>query len=654
MVDIKPARNVKILNKNRRTLDRIGPNEPKSLGARFLRVRHRLFGVILCVSVFVSASVLLDSGLIPRWGQWYSLDLTLRQQSCSLLCGRLNLSESVAAAEHDQVWDNGRLQQVWGLGVPVWRIPFELSMRLLSALFRGLDEEAKYSVHPDRIAFGVAVAIVVFFVLLTFTVTQEGRDLYAWERHLYEYCEKITAVLLLALFPPFLTLLHQRFGVYQEVQAYSYLTGIILLAGTILFVRNPRFWLFVLVATGGGFAAFVRPTAGVFGIAALVVMLVRSLGIGWPWWRFAVGVSLFVVGWLMLYFTNWLRFGSGMEFGHSLNLNHIPTMRFAGRFGAPYSSEPFLSALRELASLLFMSEGYISETLRWRRVSFTSYNLTYAFPLIMVSIWFLIRCRRMLCVRKFKFGEKEVLAFWCIFCTASLFAFYLRFPFMNSRYLLDFAPGFAGGVLVFVYLLRDWGVSRFGKRFQFILFSGVLFWWGFHLIFVLEGTRASIRNTAITHENLIQRMELPHRSYRNFPEYYETGMPFQEYQNQFNGSGWDSSSGKTWASIALFVEDPEFLELTVAPEVQSVLSQKDYEIIQAKVALEFLEMESMTPTDDGMVLRFSGPKRTRYQDGIQVAFVAFMTVEELHEGTSRFRLLRVRWRHASLDTESRI
>jgi hypothetical protein len=602
-------------------------------------------------STVLSAAVFVGSGLIYDLEGLYSRDLALRQQAESLFAGRLGLSESVGDVSHDHVWDNGRVQQVWGLGVPAWRVPFEAAARFPSFDRSGSGDNSGGVVFPDRIAFGVAHVLVVIMVMVAFTGTTARRDLRVWLRYVLEEREKAAALFLLALFPPFMTLLNSgRFSVYSEVQAYSYLVGVGLLAGTMLFVRNPRFRMFLAIAAVGGLAAFVRPTAGIFGVVALVVLLIRALSLGWSWWRMGTGVGLFLAGGVLLYLTNWLRFGAGFEFGHNLNLNELYTMRFAGRFEAPYRSEPILSAARELGSLLFYEEGYRSDTLRWRQITFAIYNLTYLLPLIAVAAWFADRCRRIIANRKVTFGETDVLAFWFVTCTFPLLLFYLRFPFMNSRYLLDFAPGFAAGMLAFVYILRDWGVPRLGRRFRTFLLAGIVAWWGYQVIFVSDIGRGTIRNPAITREAVIERMERAPWVYSETPAYYETGMRFLEYFNSHNGSGWDSYSGNTRASLALFVEDPEFLELTVAPIDGVTLSLEDYEIIRAKVALEFLELESMTPTEEGMVLRFSGPKRKRYQSGIQVVFIGFMTAEELHEGWSRFRLLRVEWNHASLDS----
>ncbi len=610
-----------------------------------------LYCYVIYISLVLAASLVVISGLITGWGEAYSSHLALRYQSEGLMEGRLALADSVGAVEHDQVWDNGNIQQVWGLGSGAWRVPFEAGTRLVSFVISGSGE----AYFPDRIAFGVALTLVVFLAVVALMGSIRQKNLLCWIECLARERERTAALFILVLFPPFITLLCQgRFSVYSEVQAYSYLTGIGLLSGTLVFVRSPRLWMFLVIATFAGLTAFVRPTAGIYGLVTIMVLVIKTSELGWSWWKAGAGIILFIGGGLLLYVTNWIRFGAGFEFGHNLNLNNLYTMRFAGRFEAPYSSEPLLSAARELGSLLFFEDAYRSETFRWRQIYFPSYNVSYLIPLVVVVLWFVTRCRLMFRRRTVRSGEIEILALWCIGCTVPLFLFYLRFPFMNSRYLLDFAPGFAGGMLAFVYILRDLGVPRFGSWFRTVLLTGVVLWWGYQVIFVSEIGRGTVSGPPITREQMLVRMDRPPPEYGDMPEFYEVGTPPVNRVAQHNGSGWDSHSGDTRASIALFVEDPDFLELTVAPMRGVELPPEDYEVIRAKVALEFLELESMTPTEEGMILRFSGPERKRYQSGIQVVFIGLMTAEELHEGWSRFRLLRVRWREPSTDSKLQI
>ena len=92
--------------------------------------------------------------------------------------------------------------------------------------------------------------------------------------------------------------------------------------------------------------------------------------------------------------------------------------------------------------------------------------------------------------------------------------------------------------------------------------------------------------------------------------------------------------------ITSWNHDPKFLELNVSPSDHSQLQP---EIIRAKIQTEFLKRESIEKTDQGWKIRFHGPERTDYQKGVQTAFFAFTTKENLDATNAPFRLTSVRW-----------
>ena len=85
----------------------------------------------LWYGAFAFAAVLLyATGLVPQWGLWYGPSPYYREQTEALLRGSLALHSTATAMTSDLAWHNGGVQQVWGLGVPVWRLPFELLAKL--------------------------------------------------------------------------------------------------------------------------------------------------------------------------------------------------------------------------------------------------------------------------------------------------------------------------------------------------------------------------------------------------------------------------------------------------------------------------------------------------------------------------------------------
>src|SRR4051812_15465365 len=80
----------------------------------------------------LSANLLVITGLIDDWGSWYSDNLAYRRQTDAILSGKLELDADPRAAGWDLAWSNNGVHQVWGLGVPFWRLPFEACARLFS------------------------------------------------------------------------------------------------------------------------------------------------------------------------------------------------------------------------------------------------------------------------------------------------------------------------------------------------------------------------------------------------------------------------------------------------------------------------------------------------------------------------------------------
>src|SRR4051812_5379895 len=87
----------------------------------------------------------------------YSSNGAYRAQVDAFLSGRLALSESPDALAHDLAWTPAGVQQVWGLGVPLWQTPFELAARVV-----GQDP------FPDRVAMVLWIALAWFVLLRAF------------------------------------------------------------------------------------------------------------------------------------------------------------------------------------------------------------------------------------------------------------------------------------------------------------------------------------------------------------------------------------------------------------------------------------------------------------------------------------------------------
>jgi hypothetical protein len=169
-------------------------------------------------------------------------------------------------------------------------------------------------------------------------------------------------------------------------------------------------------------------------------------------------------------------------------------------------------------------------------------------------------------------------------------------------------------------------------------------WWGYQVL-ASDTDPQSTHFRPITYAEMKANLERPKPPREPLPAAYETGMNLSQFGIRFNGVGWDTASGATKAAVAIFIRDPQRLEIEVAPAGESSLPESAYDCIQAKVGLEFLQRESSVATPTGRVLIFSRPRRKIYQTGVQVAFLGMIETHELSEGNSKFRLLRVRWRN---------
>ena len=276
----------------------------------------------------------------------------------------LGASKDPRALGYDMAWAEGGVQQVWGLGVPSWRLPFDLLAKLFG-----------YHAFPDRLVLAAAIALLIYALLRLLVVTSTFESA---RRYVERHPEALAGMLLLVLFPPFLTLCRTNFDVYEEAQAYAYLDrDRVVRSDALRSLRRPTFSRYLLLAAASGLAAFVRPTLFCYGLVSVVLAWGITQWQGWKQARSWAGPGVFCVGVALLLFTNSLRFGSGFEFGHSLNANVFFPMMYATRFENPVLDAPLSPKVAELFSYLFLvrehmacCDGYASDSFRGRRPLF--------------------------------------------------------------------------------------------------------------------------------------------------------------------------------------------------------------------------------------------------------------------------------------------
>jgi hypothetical protein len=522
------------------------------------------------------------------------------------LTGKLALSDSPTTLGFDMAWAEGGVQQVWGLGVPLWRLPFELFARLCGG-----------SAFPDRIALAIAVAITTYIVLRTFSAPIPTRDISEWLRRFSENPSRILIVVILPLFPPIVAICNGPFKVYEEPIVYGYYYSTVLFACTYSFAQRARVNLYLGLSLFAGLSGFVRPTLLAYGAATLCVTWLYACRAKWSWWKTLLGPAIFCFGGLLLFATNWKRFGSGFEFGHRLNMTSQDMMHFS-RFGAPFDTEPLYSAVLEIVGALFMvnrlnsseevyHQGLVvwqSHTPRWRHLYHTTFDVSY-----LLSI---LSCWSCAAYRSLRLGRGQsvlrdvdlmVPAVWSLISLFLLVTFYGHYFALASRYMIDFAPGIGVGIVGCLLEFGKWRPTRGASRIVYGLFlSAAAIWWAYevstqeHDPFFPAATVVS-KTQALEFSNIAPRAVA-------LPSHYAARERTPRGNILVNLMGWNQVSGETESVVVLFVKDLRKLRLEVAAVNNEYLAYEQYRAILAKVGLEFLELESCDRTNAGYLLTF--------------------------------------------------
>lgn len=596
--------------------------------------------------------------------RWYSAEPVLRWQTDAFFHGRTALSPSPYRLRHDLVWDHG-VQQVWGLGVPAFRFPFELAARIFGQ-----------RAFPDRIIFLIACTLCYWFLIRTFTAPQRNTDFSdapAWK------AVRIPWVLgMLILAPPFVNLLNVGLGVYEEVVAYGYLYSLVLFAGFLRAARRPTSAKLLWLALWAGFGAWVRPTLLFYGVVTVGLACVIA-------WRTRMGAAV-VMGILLLFllcgvglgYANMRRFGGFFEFGHSLNLESgLYWNMYSLKFDYPFRREPFLSAARDELGTLFFNrklnglDFYApdvvwgqSRTLRWHEMYFATFGVVHLILLIAaVTIWMRHILRHWVArvsitgARQLPAGVSDAhltsaFAFfavpWAALSFLLLFGFYLWSPSMASRYNIDFLPAVMVGISALVWIAFE--LDFFKQKWRggaCIAITGV---WMTSSVFTGQIDPAGYGSRTTELAQVQSAITDPSKPSGPLPElrYYKLGESGVSAGIPFNCEGWDLEDGTVQPAVTLFASDPECVVLSVFNPDGKAITSYDIAPIQAKIGLEYLARESVQLRSTNATIVFRGPQDPRYQHGLQVCFLSFIHPAELGKKTPSLCLSSVSFVRSNL------
>jgi hypothetical protein len=603
--------------------------------------------LLLCslVAILYTVGILYSLGIVTDLREMYPGETVWPNlQAASLFRGQFALSHDPRDVRFDLAWSEGGVQQVWGLGIPAW-------MALLS-LLSGLNPLWL----PDRFAFAIALFLTAWSTIAT--VLWLAQRHFSMDRRWGPHFWLLTfPILTIVLFnPAFCTLLKSNFLVYEEVIAYGYLFSLIMAIALLWVCAKASFLRVALLSTLAGLAAFIRPTLGIYGCSAWLFAALLMLRRRVRWRSFFGALSFAPALVLLLLWTNTVRFGAPLEFGHSLNMSNFPGSVYSTRFGYPFSKEPLPSAVKETLGALLFPGNWNGSQWYWPRVfAWQSHTVRWRYNCMPCLGWCFVAApvggSMLMLILQFKRKirlptEVLVLIGFGLVAFGGLLCFYSYVPVLATRYLYDFAGALVVLAAVVWWCLCNWLLRRGAAG---TVVCGAMAFLLCALICVEVSTNSVICNfpvsvgKAVYKENLKAQFE-PASNKLKLPA---DGCSFDPVEGRadvsgvpFDGAGWFSVTGSVAPATIHFADGVRFLEIQATPTSPDA----DPKCIRAKVGLEFLERTGIVCTNGITEIRFRGPKVKEYQTGVQAVFICWTRKEDLGAGTAPWKLLRLRWR----------
>ncbi len=634
---------------------------------------------ICLLSIAYAVLLLFVTGWVEQWGKWYSPSVPLRQQTDALLDYRLSLGNDVNDLLQNYTWTNQSINQVWGLGVPIWRFPFEIMARFLG-----------YDTFPDRLAFGIFSILVSFILLIALLkVTNTRNEKISMHSISPDMMHVFVIYPIIMLFPTFIALMQTQGFVYEEVIAYEYMFAILEFAVLLIFACNPSRMQLWTICFLSGIGGFIRPTLILYGTATIITAFfvwrnhlntiiykngdtcsreISKLKIRYLF-NFIIGIFIFIGMIGMLYETNEQRFGDGKEFGHKLNMqNNIPTM-YATKFDYPYQDVKLIDACKELLGALFFagnrfhSDSYSesifplqSDTVRWRNMYFRTHDISH-FVFMLTSLCFILYLYGKMLIRsvrkkhrsatcKIVKGNKYIWisSIWCITSMGSLFMFYLYVPVISSRYMVDFSAAFAISATATVWMVMGSGQNNL-RRISVCAFACAWLTIQYGLQDSNRAFSSSIDktelNTSYKSMNRTKDTTVKNRTVIYLDD-VPSGIPFDRVGWPTERDSYINEPGELWPLAIIFAKDIQYMELVLEtlkhPEI--VANPRD---IRVKCGLETLRVENITKTDIGWKILFKKPEYIRWSTGMQSVFIASTPKRYLLHQTTPWKLRSIRW-----------
>ena len=394
----------------------------------------------------------LHSVLWPPDSRLYSKYFGYRLQTNALLEGKLSLSSRPIGFVDDFDYSEHGMQQNWGLGVPILRLPFEWYAKTFGDGY-----------FPDRMVLVFYVCLVILILHLAlgalipyFDFTYDGliSKFVRWGATSWIFFSPVVA-------GP----IQLHFKVCEEPIFYGCLYGCVLLCLLWLFLKFPSWRIFLFLALLSGFACLIRPTLIIYGAMSV------GLGIYYAYQKLKdpkfiiAGILCFSLGVIVDLGSNYVHFGSMSEFGYSDNITTVPVVNYVLEIENPFKHESISNAFQDLFSALFLNYKFIALTFFRIRPRFDPcFNLSHLAVIMAAIFIFLFSLRRKNTLKDGLLYRIVIFSsIWGGVCFVFLFGFYLYANTLASRYLTDFLPAyFALSMACFFYAL-GWAAAYKNK-----------------------------------------------------------------------------------------------------------------------------------------------------------------------------------------------
>ncbi len=582
------------------------------------------------------------SGLFSSFDRLYSASPYYRLQTNALIAGTFSIIHSPSYLGFDLVWRGDQTQQVWGLAVPLIRLPFDLL----------------FGSFPDRVVLFVWIvftSIVCFFTFFKLFQNVFKESSFVWNALL----SLLVSFCVLSL-PAFFGLFHSYFNVYEEAVAYSCFASLLFLY-PLLFPPAKKasafVWAFLV-----GVSALFRPTLMLY---AGTVFLLTFFSVQ-KRLKYILLVG-FVVGVILVSGLNQIRFGSPFEFGHGTNIGPDVLNNYQLKFDYQFKEASFTQASRELLGGLFFTNpkqkraffgsGQITGEApfsRWRDMYFFTFSKPYLLSLVvifgvfLVSLIFLLKkyihalsysalLKKLVdAVGRIPAPLLRGLVFSSIsFCL--VFLFYLYSPSLASRYVVDFAPAIVCLILFSgitgVYLSRRFWILGF--LLTLFLFSNGM---SLHHILSFQKTRPNniTKKEVLSKISLLSQTDWKMTRVKEYEFKSDKVNPVSFDKKPYNGLGF-FSNGFFKSSAMFYIEDTKQVSLWFTGACSSTLS-----ILEMKVDTAYVK--PFLSSDDSGSIQASFKIPEQFHTKLWPVFLRLLPTEQFRETSRKCWVTKIMWR----------